>query len=401
MERIRTSRGGRAGRLLAWRWAVAGAAAACVTGGVALAVTSGHLHVGVNTSSRVEMVKTIPISRRAWQKPRVVASLAPDELGSVDQGDTVAGFGEVEVSVTCLEPMPQCVGSLYDYSPRVKGRFVLGDTATSAHGFEVGKPVKYECSQDLPNRNHHCVITVSRSAPIDKDPGCRPCHLNLVVSAFHGGARRHDKLVVGADGDDGIHQGKASISGAVFGSPPSALTNRRLVATHSIVTRRLPVASSGSGPRRVLLSVRLDDLRAGEMLLIDAHAWARIAHLHYSTLMQSQLIVSRKRGSISRAKGPGVIMSWQGKGDAMNGFNCTRGPSGYHDPCPIHKVAAMKVLHDATTKPLRGTGRRIPLFLNLVTGAAKEFGGTWHSSDYAKVKRGTIRIWRYPAEYRG
>ena len=366
----------------------------------ALAVGPGELRVGINTAERVETMKAIPISREPWRKPRVVATVSADDLGPVHQGDTVEGFGEVEVSVTCLEAMPQCVGSIYRYSPDVKARFVLGDTARSAHGYQVGSPVAYECSQDQPNRNHHCVVAIHRGELVKSEPSCGACHLNLVLTAFHPGARSHDRLVLGADGDDGIHQGKASVSGVVFGSPPASFARRRLLESHQVINHRLPVDDGDAGThRRVIGSVRMPRLHAGEALLVDAKAKVGIRHLGYNALLQSQLIISRKRNSIQRSGQPIHVISWNGRGDAMNGFNCTRGPSGYDDPCPIHKVAAFKVLLDARAHPGHGTGRRIPLFLNLISGSAAEleYARHWRRGDVARVRGVRMRVWRYPS----
>ena len=51
---------------------------------------------------------------------------------------------------------------------------------------------------------------------------------------------------------------------------------------------------------------------------------------------------------------------------AQNGFNCTQGHSGHSNPCVIRKVGVVKMLSDARTKPKRGEGPFVPLFVNLV-----------------------------------
>src|SRR5688500_10182597 len=73
-----------------------------------------------STGLNAERIKTIPIAKRPGQKPRVAMSLSPDEVGPVRPGDAIWAGAEVEVSVTCLEPMRQCIGRLYDYSPFVR-----------------------------------------------------------------------------------------------------------------------------------------------------------------------------------------------------------------------------------------------------------------------------------------
>jgi hypothetical protein len=43
----------------------------------------------------------------------------------------------------------------------------------------------------------------------------------------------------------------------------------------------------------------------------------------------------------------------------------------------------------------------VPLYLNLVTSAAQEYGGSHHLGDQANVTRaGFIRVYRYSRDYR-
>jgi hypothetical protein len=79
-----------------------------VVGGLSLAVLAGSdgvahetprssLHVATSGANS-ELVKKVPIAKRAGTKQRVAMSLGSDKLGSLGAGDTVRGSAEVEVS---------------------------------------------------------------------------------------------------------------------------------------------------------------------------------------------------------------------------------------------------------------------------------------------------------------
>lgn len=58
--------------------------------------------------------------------------------------------------------------------------------------------------------------------------------------------------------------------------------------------------------------------------------------------------------------------SRHGKATESNGFNCTKGRSGYRDPCTAVKAGATEFTHDAVD----AAGQPVTLYLNLV-GASK------------------------------
>ena len=360
-------------------------------------------HTGINA----ERVKTVPIARKPGAKPRVAMALPPSEVGPVKPGDSVYAAGEVEVSVTCLEPMPQCVGKIYHFSPYVRARLVLG-TSAGATGDASTTPIsdwrKLQCSQKLPHRNHHCVLPVEGARQIAGGDAlaCDRCYVNMVVEAYHGSARRGNVIVVGSDSDDGISQNKGTLNSAVFN--PGPRPDVAPVVTRKPSTRRIPVASqSGAGfVKKVVLSRRLDALKQGEQLLIDARIDVKTGHLPYGTLLQSQVVLSEKRGSTRRNGVPAKIASEGGLITAQNGFNCTRGPSAHRSPCTVRKLGAVTIFKDARTKPDRNLGPEVPLFVNLVIQSKAEYGGQRHrAGDVARVaRRGSLSVTRYGPEYR-
>jgi hypothetical protein len=371
--------------------------------------TPTTLQVATGDGNPPELVKTVPISRQPGGKKRVVLSVDPPELGTIQPGDRVSATGELEVSVTCTEPSPQCVGKLYDFSPHVRGRVYLGHGQHSTGGLPIGGWKKITCSQQLPNRNHHCVLVIdgpSRRIDSLSETPCEPgrCHLNLVLSAYHDNARVGDLLVIGGDQDSGIEQDKGRLNAAVYrpGDMSAFPAARNPIVSKMRRSAHVPVAGhDGAMSPRVLYSVRLNHLQAGEQLVVDARAHVGIGNLPYNTLIRSQLLLTEGPGAVDHKGLPGLVERNNGEADESNGFNCTRGASDFRTPCLIHKVGIVKMVHDARTHPFQDKGRAVPLYLNLVTSAAQEYGGTHHLGDQANVTRaGFIRVYRYSRDYR-
>jgi hypothetical protein len=315
-----------------------------------------------------ERIKTVPIAKRSGGKPRVAMSLSPAKVGDVGAGDAIWAGAEIELSVTCLEAMPQCVGSRYRYSPHIKARLVLASSSkgTGRSTTPITKAAHMRCSQEQPNRNHHCVMTVDGSRQLKEGSiSCGRCWVNLVIDAYHHSARGGNVIVVGSDDDHGIEQDKGMINSVVF-DPGPIPDGRRVVESRS-TTGHVPIGGrGGNGPRKVIFSRRVDELREGEVLVVKAKAIQKIGHLPYHVLMQSQLILSEKRTSTRHRGIPGQSATHEGVITAQNGFNCTQGHSGHSNPCAIRKVGLVKMLRDARTKPKRGEGPFVPLFVNLV-----------------------------------
>ncbi len=360
------------------------------------------------TGLGAEMIKTAPIGRNPGSKTRVAMSLPPEEVGPVNRGDAVWAGAELEISVTCLELINQCLGlgRLYDYSPFIRVRLVLAPSPTTA-GESNTTPIsdwkKIQCSQDLPHRNHHCVLAVDGTNEIKGSDtlACDRCHVNLLVDAYHGSAALGNLIVIGSDGDHGIQQDKSTLNAAVWN--PGPRPNAPVAEEKKLSTHKIPVAAqNGSGGKqKVVVSRRLDELKAGEQLLIEARAKVKTDHLPYGTLLQSQVVLSEQPGSIKRAGTPGKIASLKGMITAQNGFNCTRGHSGHTSPCTVRKLGVVKIFKDARTNPTRGEGPFVPLYVNLVMQSKAEFGGERHrSGDKAKVLSGSVKVTRFGPQYR-
>jgi hypothetical protein len=118
----------------------------------------------------------------------------------------------------------------------------------------------------------------------------------------------------------------------------------------------------------VIYSRRLVGLRKGERLVVEAKMRGGIKRLGYTPLLQSQLVLSNKPGSSSRAGPQKRIGSFAGQFEVQSGFNCTQKASAHSHPCEIRKHGVMRIIRDARATPLKDEGRRIPLYVNLVVG---------------------------------
>lgn len=344
-----------------------------------------------------ELVKTIPISQNPWGAARSAFSIGPSKLGELRAGDRLEAFGEVELTI-CLKPAPghpgqPCVGNVYGYNPTLEAKVVLGpeDSSSGAGTMQIGKSSKLVCRQDHPVRNRHCVLDLPWSGTQIADPSqlpCEPskCFLNLVVSAHHPDARAGELAVVGSSDDQKrIHQGRGKLSMARYrgSDKPDAVWR-----TGKIHTRKIPVGSkAGSVNKRVIHSLRIGKVKAGDQLVVDAKSRSRIGHLPYNVFQRSELVLTSGPNSITQA---GKIVDSTARISASNGFNCTLKRSAHPDPCTTRKGGVLSI----------GKSSSGPWFVNLVVrqnaiGTSKTYR-KWRSGHASKTRKGGfIKVERY------
>lgn len=372
-------------------------ALAMLTAGSAVAqAPGGSVRVGVNDAKVPERAKTVPISSKPGQDPVSVLSLESEDLGSLEAGQTVRGLAEVEVSVTCTEPMPKCVGKIYSFSPQVEASLIVARSSSATEGQQIGKTEKLVCSQDYPNRNHHCVFVLDETGPVEQ--ACEDCTLNLVLSASHANAKKGNELVIGVDSDDGIKQGKASISVVVFDDDPAQTEVVKLESTKALVKSAPIVKQDEELIVTPLASMRIDDLRQGEVLVFSAEARTDISGLGYSVLHQAQLVLSEKPNTEKAGFIPALTVSKNGLITSRNGANCTPGSSYFDNPCLLYRAGAVGMEKPAVQKPNseKSPGSSVPLYFTLVSGFAAEFGKPAKPSDEIKIKSVELTVERYP-----
>jgi hypothetical protein len=353
------------------------------------------------TGARAELVKTIPITRRKADKPRVVMSLDAEKMGSLEDGDRLEATADVEVSV-CLKPNPRhpgannrCVGKRYGYNPTVRAQLVLGPSGSSMGAgstVPVSGTESLRCTQRLPNRNHHCVLVIDDGRLRIDDAQALPCspsdcHVNLVMSAGNRDAKPGNKLVIGADsGASGRVVGdKGMINVARF--RPGTLKKEDPVEGNRSRSR-LPIAGSigGHEKKKVLYTARIQDPRAGEQMIVDGAVFARISHLRYNAFLTTTVVLGENKSS-TRNSAPVNATRSKGRITRGNGFNCTQGRSAHRSPCVARKVGVIEFLENVNRT----------LYVNVIGGSAALPEERHRPGDKAKIlKKGYLHVYRFP-----
>ena len=314
-----------------------------------------RVHVST-TGDNSELVDRIPISRRRGTKPRVVMSLSPQRLPLLRSGDHLGISSEVQLTVNCDRKSPRCVGPIYHYNPKMDVTLRLTDSAGSTGGTLLAPAKHSVCRQRLPDREHHCVIVFTgaglnignvESLPCPADG----CFVNLVIDANNHKAGRGDSLLVGGNRPDGsIPQDRGRIN-AIVRSPADGIYPDPKV-TKARVHKSLPLDLKP----RVVYSQRLDKVRAGDQLEVEATVFTSIADVRYAAVTTTKVILAEKRlgthsGALARHVGGG------GEITEGNGYNCTQNKP----TCITRKAGVLRITKDA-----RSDGRLRPLYVNVV-----------------------------------
>ena len=344
-----------------------------------------------------ETRSTIPVSRSPGAEPFVVLSERLKAGGGLMRGDILRATAEVQLSTTCAKPEPRCIGSRYTYSPRMAGQVVLASSPTATGGSSadpISGVKEKHCTQQRPNRNHHCVLVFSEAVKRVRNAGnlpCPPadCFLNVVASADHPNAGSGDVVIVGADRPDATVDGdKARVDGLIArgGIPPPRIQNGGAKMRDSVL-----IEPSGGDGRKVVRSLRLDGLQRGDALRIETEQRIGISSVPYNVYIGTRVIIATSPTE-TRTNGfvAGVISSG-GEITEQNGFNCTQGASEYKDPCNSPKAATAYVKRKMPEK----NGEPKPVFVNIVMAGLPKLTTSSRPNDRMKVKDGVIRTERY------
>ena len=339
---------------------------------------------------------TIPITQSRGAQPYVVLSERVNAGGGLRRGDILRATAEVQLSTTCVTPDPRCIGSQYNYSPRMDGRVVLASSPTATGGSNAD-PISgiktRRCNQKRPNRNHHCVLVFSEAVKRVRNAGnlpCPPdaCYLNVIASADHPNAGGGDVVVVGADRPDGSIDGdKARVDGLLERGniPPPRIQDGGAKMRDSV-----PIAPSGDEGRKVVRSIRIDDLRKGDALRIEADQRIGISSVPYNVFIGTRVIVTTSPNSTKTDGFVSNVISSGGEVTELNGFNCTQGGSTYQNPCNSPKAATAVVKR----KMPQDGGEPKPVFVNIVMAGLPKLA-TAQANDKMTVGDGAIRVERY------
>jgi hypothetical protein len=363
------------------RWLIALLAAAAAAAAAILPATASAQTGGVQAASTGrDVVQKIPITRHAERHRAVVLSLGPNRLPDLAAGATLRVSAELHVSTTCVTPDPRCIGRRYSFNPTFSAQIVLAGSprATSGAGtLPLTSRVEHNCGQRRPNRNHHCVITLPETPVPIADPSQLPCavgscYLNLVADAHSRHAKHGNKLVIGNDQPDGtVHGGRGQLNAVIV--PPGQQLLAQTLSTGTALGPDIPVGTRHSGFQTVVYSVRLDGLRAGDVITASALQRTGVGTFPVPLFVGTELILT---GRPDRTDTATHFATDKGRLDPANGFNCTHGRSPYHNPCKSRKVGVVTITHDA----FDSAGEPKPLYVNLITRA------------YPKLAQGTVDV---------
>lgn len=355
------------------------------------------------TGNHSELVRTLDITPERGVAPRVVMSLSATRLRALELGDRLRTSAELEVTTDCLVQEPRCVGTPYNYNPRVTTQLVLAADRSTTGGpgaTPISGVQQRRCGQRLPNREHHCTLVfmwpiLDITAPV---PPCLPasCFVNLVASAYSPKAQPGNKLIVGEDEPDGTtlrDKGRVNVVRLrpdVPGAEPKARVLSHVKRTP--VVHRLQVGDQTDRNHTVVYSQKLRRLKRGDQLAVWARLTTDISSLPYNVLVKSRLIITGRRPATSVTRRAKRITSLDGEITEGNGFNCTHATRS----CRTLKVGVSWLLANAVKR----SGRHVPLFVNLVVGTmAKRASAA--PGDAVEVLRGDLRVTRYPKARRG
>lgn len=323
----------------------------------------------ITTGNDSELVESVPIATAPGLQERVVMSLGPEELPRLEAGDRLRVGAEVQVSTTCIDRGPRCVGRRYDFNPRVYARVVLAAEPTvTAPSIGLSDTRSVRCNQRRPNRNHHCTLALQNTETVLADLASLPCaptacYANVILGAYHGRARPGNRVVLAADRPDGSvvqDKGRLNVVHAREGAPAPTEAS-----SNFLINPDLPLTEGKKVKRRVVFSVEVPPAKKGEVLAIDGGYLANIQRLPFNAFISSRLIVAETPVATESTGIAKSSTTLRGDASEANGFNCTKGPSGYRTPCGIVKTGAIRITRDVVDE----AGNPAPLYVNLVSSA--------------------------------
>ena len=321
------------------------------------------------TGNDSEIEDSVPVATAPGSKQRVVMSLGPEELKRIEAGDRMRVSGEVQVSTTCVAPGPRCVGRRYEFNPTITAQIVLAAAADrKAFSIPLSGPRQALCKQRRPNRNHHCTITFPNVESTIADPSTLPCaanqcYVNMILSAANPAAKHGNRVVLGADRPDGSvegDKGRLNVVQARADVPPPTEA-----FSAELVNSTLPLTEGKKVKRRVVHSIPIAAPKKGEVIAFDGSYQIGISALSYNAFISSLVVIAETPTSIEPSGVATQSTQLRGYATEGNGFNCTKGPSGYANPCASVKAGAIRFTEDAVD----ASGQPATLYLNLISAA--------------------------------
>lgn len=335
------------------------------------------------TGAHSELRKTVPITRKAGDAPRIVLSMGPGKLSGLRRRDRLELSSEVQVTVDCDRSSARCAGRPYDFDPRVIVSLEIARRSSTGARSRVIARRALTCRQRLPNRQHHCPVVFDRTIRVGERFPCPPrrCYANVVVSAYSPQAVGGERIVIGANKPNGrIVQNKSRLNAIRLGP---GTRGQRLVS-HDLRRRSLRLRAK----RKVALSQRVDGLQRGDVLAASAGLRSDVRRLGYNALVGAELIVARGPQATAPSRLVRRSVWQQGMISPTNGTNCTPAQS----PCRTQKVGVAKLRRDVVGR----SGGAAPLFVNLIIRTKQKRVEREHGARLRLLDGASIEVRRYP-----
>jgi hypothetical protein len=300
------------------------------------------------TGNDSELVKKIEIKSNPGKFKRVM-KLTAERMPPFLAGDKLRVSAELGVTTDCYDPGPRCTGSPYSYDPEIDAKVVLtnGQQETTLDNNNS------RCRQQPDDRQHHCLIIfhgLNASAEA-QNLACQSgaCRLEVFARAHNPNASGGDVLIIGGQQEDGTLSGDKGRINVIRlrGNVPSELREQKL--QQNSVPPDLK--------RRVIISLRLNNLEKGDVIEGWADIKADVGHLPYHALVGSEITLTDGPKKTQAGQFVKQVSSMAGELTETGGENCTQAQT----PCPVFRTGVLTMREDAVRN-----GNPVPLYLNLV-----------------------------------
>lgn len=274
-----------------------------------------------------ERIHGVKIGDQPHQHPKVVYSVALDDLGSEERlrvrGEVtlsrcndkdIAGQSGDAATTPCSSAKMR--KNPYDYAPRFAARYVLAD----GPGATEGKPLSDWRDTRCNESRHHCALSLPEASAKDL-PAAERKYVNLVVAADAAGHGAHSWDVMEVE----QHHGSLAVTRLAPGADDQLLhegtTKDRTPADMGI--DQTEDEGDDTQVRRLVYQVKLDGLKPGDVVDADATMKAELGGgFSCNPLITSQVLITERADSI-RTQRPGDAQL-----TSRNGSNCTEHGGG-------------------------------------------------------------------------
>lgn len=335
----------------------------------------------VTTGNSSELIQSIPVeaSPGGWWR---AMELEPEAMPALEIGDRLRVSAELALTTDCTKPLPRCTGRPYRFDPRYQTQVLL----SSAAGEEALAKDAGRCVQQPGDRQHHCVLSYHgmEAAEAAERLSCADegCSIAFLIRAHNPQAQGGERLILGGQDATGrIRQDRGRIN---------ALRIRPGWAALPDPTRAGPVRTSLAPDlrKRVIYSVKVPDLRQGEVLEAWVDARAEVDHLPYPAFVSSQIVLAESPNATHGKRFTSKVARLRGEFNEATGTNCTQAQT----PCPVQRTGLLEIRSDSQTP----SGGSVPLFVNVVAKANNKLMASRPGDEIRIRDAGGLAVRRYP-----